>query len=313
MRVSLHLKALVVIAFLVVIGQIGVTYGQSVTVYKVQINSDNSASWTIIQALNSNSTVDSWLGFQQRINTIVNAAVIQTQRNMSIDPNTFQMTLQEASVKYQFTWLNFSANRSEIIVFGDVFDLNNFFGNFYGEGIIQFTYPSNFVIQSVSPPPNQRDDTQYTLEWLSTQNFATGKPTVTLIASPSIASPTPNQTSNIGGVQIFAIALTGSATIIVAVFVSLYLMRWRRQQRSVSKIDTGSAPLIESEEEKILKIVRSNGGQIFQSAVTEQSRFSKAKASQLLSMLEKKGIVIRYKKGRDKIVTLTEKGKGGSP
>jgi uncharacterized membrane protein len=71
--------------------------------------------------------------------------------------------------------------------------------------------------------------------------------------------------------------------------------------------------VVETEEDKILKSLRLHGGSQFQSAITESCRFSKAKTSQLLSALEKKGLVTRYKKGRDKIVTLTEQGKGESP
>jgi uncharacterized membrane protein len=47
-----------------------------------------------------------------------------------------------------------------------------------------------------------------------------------------------------------------------------------------------------------------------QSEITEQCRFSKAKTSQLLSDLEGRGIITRYKKGRDKIVSLKERVKG---
>jgi uncharacterized membrane protein len=68
--------------------------------------------------------------------------------------------------------------------------------------------------------------------------------------------------------------------------------------------------LPETEEEKVLRVLRSNGGSAYQSAITEQCRFSKAKTSQLLTALERKGAVRRYKKGRDKIVNLIEQVKG---
>jgi uncharacterized membrane protein len=64
---------------------------------------------------------------------------------------------------------------------------------------------------------------------------------------------------------------------------------------------------IESDEEKIIKIIRHSGGILNQTAIAEQCRFSKAKTSQLLATLEQKGVIKRFKKGRDKIVTLTEK------
>jgi uncharacterized membrane protein len=66
---------------------------------------------------------------------------------------------------------------------------------------------------------------------------------------------------------------------------------------------------VETEEGKILKLLKSSSGSLRQSAIVEQCRFSKAKTSQLLALLEKKGIITRYKNGRDKIVNLTERVK----
>jgi len=56
-------------------------------------------------------------------------------------------------------------------------------------------------------------------------------------------------------------------------------------------------------------VLRSNGGSAYQSTIIEQCKFSKSKTSELLSALEKKGTVRRYKKGRDKIVSLNEPAK----
>ena len=66
---------------------------------------------------------------------------------------------------------------------------------------------------------------------------------------------------------------------------------------------------LETEEGKILKLLKSSGGSMRQSAIVDQCRFSKAKTSQLLAVLEKNGNITRYKKGRDKIVNLTERVK----
>jgi uncharacterized membrane protein len=311
MRLRLQLFVIVGFILLLPVSSLYETYGQGVIKYQVQINLDTSASWTIIEASNTNTTIDTWLGFQQRINGLAYAAMIQTQRNMSIDPDSFQMTLQEASIEYQFTWLNFSIGLPEKIDFGDVFTTGNFFSNLYGEGIIQITYPSNYRTLSVSPPPNQRDNSAHMLEWLSTQNFATAKPSIILTASSTSTSPSPDQISNQIGQELFAIVGIVLTVILLVFLGRLYLIHRRKQRTIFPKTDLTYEPIIQSEEEKILKIIRSNGGQIFQSAVTEQSRFSKAKASQLLSAMEKKGVVTRYKKGRDKIVLLAEKGKEG--
>ena len=90
-----------------------------------------------------------------------------------------------------------------------------------------------------------------------------------------------------------------------------YLTRRRKKQKgTMEQAKKPELPLIESEAQKIVKILQSSGGSNYQSAITDQTKFSKAKVSLLLSELEKKGVVTRYKKGRDKIVTLVEKGKG---
>ena len=68
---------------------------------------------------------------------------------------------------------------------------------------------------------------------------------------------------------------------------------------------------LESDEEKVMNFLRSSGGSLRQSRVSEQFGFSKAKTSQLLTSLEKKGVVARYKRGRDKIVNLIEQTAGG--
>lgn len=89
--------------------------------------------------------------------------------------------------------------------------------------------------------------------------------------------------------------------------VSLFLLGFyafkHRKTNAPSTILSDKSPLL-SEEDKVMKLLKSSGGSMRQSKITEQCRFSKAKTSQLLAVLEKKGSITRYKNGRDKIVTL---------
>ena len=85
------------------------------------------------------------------------------------------------------------------------------------------------------------------------------------------------------------------------------MFRRRNRKKKATQINTFSeAGQMDSGEEEIIKVLRSSGGNLHQSVIAERCRFSKAKTSQLLSALEQKGVVRRYKKGRDKIVTLNE-------
>ena len=74
---------------------------------------------------------------------------------------------------------------------------------------------------------------------------------------------------------------------------------FKRRKNNASLADTIESPIV-SEEDKVLKLLKSFGGNMRQSEITEKSRFSKAKTSQLLTALEKKGSITRYMSGRDK-------------
>jgi uncharacterized membrane protein len=282
-------------------------YGQSFVQYTIQINSDNSATWIIIQAVDINASVDSWSDFQYKVATLIDAARNETKREMTLDEDSLQMATtiswetQSKTIEYTFKWQNFSVTENSKVVFGDVFQVANFFSQLYGDGELQIAYPPMYTVESVSPTPNRQNSTFQTLEWISTQYFMNGKPTVTLATSSS------NQNAN--GEQQNTIIALGSATIIAGALVGFYMFR-RRNRKGVNEKNVAlGGPVMESGEEEIIKVIRSSGGSLHQSMIAEQCRFSKAKTSQLLASLEQKGVVRRYKKGRDKIVTLANQSK----
>jgi uncharacterized membrane protein len=291
----------ILVAVLLLLTPLKIAHCQNYIQYKIQVNSDDSASCTVTQVSDINASVDTWNGFQQRILTLIDAAKNATHREMAVDPNSLQVEItinQSKTTEYTFVWQNFSTTENGNIVFGDVFRVTEFFSQLYGDGVLQVTYPLNYTIKSVAPPPNKQDDAQQMLEWFRTRDFINGKPNVTL------TSKSPNKNSidfQQGAIAatVLAVAIGGS----LAVFFAI--KRRKRREPEISKVpmfkDMSS---VESEEEKVLKVVRSSGGTINQSIIAEQCKFSKAKTSQLLSALEQKGVVRRYKKGRDKIVIL---------
>jgi uncharacterized membrane protein len=137
-----------------------------------------------------------------------------------------------------------------------------------------------------------------------TQELANNKVSIILTDQPieNTQSGIPQQYAIIGAV---------SAVGAVASLIGLYVVKRRRANVKTNANGTFASTIkVESEEDKILNILRASGSAMRQSDITEQCRFSKAKTSQLLSALEKSGTITRYKKGRDKIVTLNERGKG---
>jgi uncharacterized membrane protein len=189
-------------------------------------------------------------------------------------------------------------------VFGDVFGVNGFFMQLYGEASLQISYPSTFAIKSVVPEPNVRDASACTLRWYRTQDLVNGKTSVNLVDQ---------KIENIqsGITQQYTIIAAVAAISAAASLTGLYVVKRRKSNAKTSTNGNLAATVkVESEEDKILNILRASGNAMRQSDITEQCRFSKAKTSQLLATLEKSGDITRYKNGRDKIVTLNERGTG---
>lgn len=278
---------------------------QNYVEYKVQINSGNSADWTITRVSGINTDIDV-VGFQERVITLVDAAANETHREMVVDEDSLQMVdevfweTQSRKTVYAFKWQNFSVIENGKITFGDVFRVAGFFGQLFGDGALQISYPPMYAVLSVSPRPDERDDSAQRLKWFGTEYFVNGEQEIILV----------DKSSDLW--QQYAVIGAGLAVAVAALLAGVYVFRRRKSKAKAAKASVlAGAPFIESGEERIMKLLRSSGGSMRQSAIAEQCRFSKAKTSQLLAALEQKGVIKRYKRGRDKIVTLNERVTGG--
>lgn len=298
----------ITISLILVLAFQGKAQAQTYIQYKIQLNTDGSATWVISQVSGVNGTVDTWAGFQDRVDSIVNSAATQTGRPMGVDNDSLGMSTYTSgdskTTQYTFEWLNFSVVRKGTVDAGDVFAVSGFFDKLYGDGQLEITYPANFTLESVTPAPDQKDTSTQTLEWLGTQFFVQGNPNIVIA---------PTEKANVNPTQLPSDTLLAVASTLIV--VAVVLAGWSVSTKIRRKVNQKTVATVltepETEEEKILRVLRSSGGSAYQSAITEQLKFSKAKTSQLLTALEKGGKVTRYKKGRDKIVTLTEEGKGG--
>ena len=278
--------------------------GQNYAAYSVQINSDGSALWKISVFSDINASVDSFSDFQNKVSDLVNSASTLTRRTMTVDENSLNINLtissQSKTTEYSFLWQNFSVVQGKELLFGDVFEVNGFFSQLYGDDALQINYPSTFSLKSVTRAPYQRDDSDKTLSWARTQDLVNGK-TEIILASTSLNNNNINQLYLIVGV----IIVVGAALS----FSGFYMIKRRKALLNTAIVAPAESAELETEEGKILKLLKSTGGNMRQSAIVEQCRFSKAKTSQLLAVLEKNGNITRYKKGRDKIVNLNERAK----
>ena len=281
---------------------------ESSSTYTIQIGSDGSATWTMSQTLMINSTLETLETLQSRITSLVESAETATGRNMTatVDSLTFTQPTNSSyiQVEYVFEWENFSEVEKARIVIGDVFLAPDFFDQLYGDGEVYMTYPSNYVVDTVQPAPFMRNNSIQTLEWLGTKDLENGG---SIVLEQESAAP-----SFIDTLRANAFLILGLIAIAACSSVGFYVFGHHRKK----KVDASETckltnlPVMEDDEQKTVKLLQSSGGTLHQSAIIDKFGFSKAKASQLLTVLERKGVITRYKKGRDKIVVLVEQANG---
>jgi len=294
----------IIITLILLLLPLYIAQGQNYFEYSVQIMNDGSAVWMITYISSANATADTFDVFHQKIFDLVESAASITNREMAVDETSLQInttiSLESKTTEYTFVWQNFSIVQGSQVSIGDVFQVNTFFGRLYGDAALQLTYPSEFAVKKVSPPPHERQDSANMMKWSRTQDLMTNTVNIVLTSD----SQTGNGTSN--GWQFYGIT---AAVIAVGVTLSLVgFFRFKSRKNNPAPSGPKESPIM-SQEDKILKILKAFGGNMRQSEITEQSRFSKAKTSQLLATLEKKGSITRYKSGRDKIVKLKERVK----
>jgi len=295
---------LIVVSLILLLIQCGSVYGEGQIKYIIQIGSDGSAAWSIRRTVGLNVSIDP-LEFQNKVISLVEAAKNETGREMTADIESIMFTPSESyvAVEYKFYWRNFSKIENAKIFIGDVFLVEGFFLQLYGNGEIYMEYSSQYVIESISSPlPNERDDSIQALTWWWTQGFANGQPAIVLR----------EKSSALGFLEILgqnAIIIASLAFIAAGALTGFFVFKRRKKKEMVETPKPIGLPRIESAEEKIVNMLKSAGGSLYQSAIADQCKFSKAKTSQLLVSLEGKGVVSRYKQGRDKIVILVDQDK----
>jgi uncharacterized membrane protein len=139
------------------------------------------------------------------------------------------------------------------------------------------------------------------LEWYGTKDFKTGEPSIILKEKSAPQEPGDIIKQN----AVLIISLTALSIVILLTIYTIKNQK-KKEKPSTEKPEHPIVPQMESDEDKIIRLLKSAGGSLYQSEITKQTKFSRAKTSKLLGALENKGIIKRYRKGRDKIVTLTK-------
>jgi uncharacterized membrane protein len=299
---KIQFAAFVLLIFL--LASDGIVFGGNQVEYNIQIDNEGSAVWTIIQVLESNFSYSIIEAFYNNLTKLVENVKNKTGREMSAWIEEINIIPQDnySLVKYILHWKNFSKIENSRIIVGDVFQVENFFSEFYGDGVVYLTYSSEYVVETVSPKPDEKDDTHQTLKWFKAERFSTQTPNIVFARKTSTIEFLEFLQQNMNLIISLVMIASGSS-------ILFYLLkRQKRAKRAAMEPKAPILPEMESDEEKIVRTLKSAGGNLYQSQIVEQCKFSKAKTSQLLKFMEKKGVIKRYKKGRDKIVTLIKVG-----
>jgi uncharacterized membrane protein len=281
----------------------GMVYSQNQIKYYIQIDDNGTADWTIRQTIPQSASHDDLNAFQFKIESLLKNVVSTTSRNMTatVDSMTSSAMGSYILVEYEFYWTDFGKKENSELVIGDVFQTSGFFTQLYGDGEISIIYPAQYIVETVTPPPSKRDDSNQLLEWPGTADFDSN---VNIIFGQAqhgfnLVEVLEQNVMLVVGIVVVACGFTGT----------LFVLRRRKNKTGKSEVSPTENPMmLETEEEKVIKLLELRGGNMYQSAITENLRFSRAKTSILLSTLEHKGTIRRFKRGRDKIVTLVKKG-----
>jgi len=280
-------------------------HGQNSVEYEIEAGADGSASWLIKQSgTDIIVSPDNLTQFQNNVTALVRIAVNVTKRQMSAQAISITSTISGSYVvvQYKFLWQNFSIIEGSEIKIGDVFQVTDLFLRLQGDGKVTLNYPDSYEPETVSPSPFSQDDSHQTMVWAGTKNLVEESARIILHEKPM------NLLDFVSRNPVLVLAVVAA---VAGSSVGLYVFRRhsKKQIPSASRLAGSGLPIGESDEEKIVKLLKSSRGSMYQSAIVEQCRFSKAKTSQLLTALESRGVIRREKKGRDKIVVLVERNK----
>jgi len=290
------------------------------TRYRITVRADGSAIWliergTLLRTKDDEqnffrySSIEHLQEFSSNINVLVNETRIETGRDMEVPYESFKITTSITSrtetssygiVQYQFEWLNFTETKDTQIILGDAFIEGIFL---FGDGELILEYPKEYDITEIYPLPDIGDSNQ-TLTWHRIGKLGVRQPKITLKLKGS---------DSLRFLQQYALPIIGTILLLGVGSASLWFFKLRKRE----KVEVGALapkiPLgIESDEEKVIKLLRVAGGALYQSAITKELGFSRSKTSKLLSMMEMEGKIRRQQRGREKAVTLIDESSSKS-
>ncbi|MCL7401836.1 MAG: DUF4897 domain-containing protein [Thaumarchaeota archaeon] len=250
--------------------------------------------------------------FTQRIQKIVSDASRYVNRPMRAED--FNVSVQVVDTLagklgkliYMFRWVSFSEVEDEKLIVGDVF-IGGFY--LYESDSLTIIIPEDYLIVEVYPPPDKKDYREVT--WFGKKLFPEKTPHIktspktvieeTLTEETEISKVSPTIITSerpplFGELGAFWQSMLTYSFIILILFIVIIavILHSKRKERRFNVKDA----------DQVIEVLREMGGSAFQKQIVERTGFSKAKVSEILSALEKNGVIEKVKIGRSQLIVM---------
>jgi len=297
------LTVILLISIPVIAGAAPVAPDSSIT-YTITLKEDGTAIWHVeyrtllaadedVGAFNSytKNVSSAYLPqFQDLMQRSAAQAAAATSRPMEITDFAGDAVIQTTPtgrygvVYYSFSWKNFAKTGTDLAI-GDAFA-----GGLYlaKDNTLVIRYPSGYTVGVAEPAPDQVRDG---LIWYGQRSFGAGEPRV-VFEKPGF----PWLPVLLGGV------------LVLIVIAGVYWVISKR--RSPEPVEADDPPVMLSEtelfslEERIIQLLKTSGGEQYQSEIVKNLGLPKSTVSATLNDLHKRGIIQKVKRGRENLIRL---------
>ena len=287
----------------VIAGAAPVAPDSSIT-YTITLKEDGTANWhveyrTLLAADEDVGAFDSYAKnvsftylpqFQDLMQRSAAQASAATSRPMEITDFAGDTVIQTTPtgrygvVYYSFSWKNFAKTGTDLAI-GDAFA-----GGLYlaKDNTLVIRYPSGYTVSIAEPAPDQVRDG---LIWYGQRSFGAGEPRL-VFEKPGFP---------------WLPLLLGSLLGVI-ILAGLYVVLSKK--RSPEPVEAEDPPVTLSEtelfslEERIIQLLKTSGGEQYQSEIVKNLGLPKSTVSATLNDLHKRGIIQKVKRGRENLIRL---------
>ncbi len=218
---------------------------------------------------------------KESLQNIINTVAYSSGREMNIENISLNYQIVDSInkkygvVNFKFLWKGFGLKDKDHIIIGDSFKDGSHIKD--GE-VLVIEFPEDYSINSINPEPTEKREN--ILFWHGPKILLENEPKIVLEKNSLISSINP---------LIFGI---------IAVFIILGLIVYFLVRKNKN------VPILLSDQEKVINLLKSSGGKSFQNDIVSRSRMSKSKISQIITEMEKNGLITKQKYGKNNLIIL---------